>query len=86
RASAVRADLERDGFTILEGALAGEPIRDFAAGVAAMFGPHVKPGEDVLTACDRIGREDNDLLYRHPSQDPVLNPYPGKCDCPQAAE
>jgi Phytanoyl-CoA dioxygenase (PhyH) len=63
-ATTARADLESDGFTILKGALAGEPIRDFAAGIAAMFAPYCKPGEDVLTACDRIGREDNSLLHR----------------------
>jgi ectoine hydroxylase-related dioxygenase (phytanoyl-CoA dioxygenase family) len=63
-ATAVRTALDRDGFTILKGALAGEPIRDFASGIAAMFAPHSLPGEDVLTASDRIGREDNGLLHR----------------------
>lgn len=60
----IQSALEQDGFIILEQALAGRPIQEFAAGCAAMFAAHAQPGEDAFATCHRLGLEDKALLHR----------------------
>jgi hypothetical protein len=60
----IRRALDADGFVIVPQLLGGGPVEALAAGIREIFAPHSRPGEHVLDACLRIGREDKGLLHR----------------------
>ena len=65
-------ELREDGFAIIRNAFKKEDIEGLSSTIKKIFSGHSQPGEDIFATCERLDKEDRDLLYRIYQYSPTI--------------
>jgi len=60
----IETAMKEDGYIILKNALKAKSIETLTTTVKKIFNAHAQSGEDIYTTCERLGKEDKELLHR----------------------